>query len=91
MPDSISSCGLLIGAPTQHHLTTGADDAARTAVLEFHADRPVSVEHHLGHGRFGEHRQVLPLERGLEVCVGGAPPGAPALGDRVSQKPSGAA
>src|SRR6201999_930353 len=51
------------GAPTQHYLTTCAGDAARTAVLEFHADRPVSVEHHLRHGRFGEHRQVLPLER----------------------------
>ena len=91
MPESISSCGLLRRPHTAPPRDARWTTRAATAVLEFDADRAVAVEHHPGRGGFGEHCQVLPLAARLEVCVRGAPPGAPALVDRVSQKPSGSA
>ena len=81
MPDSISSCGLLIAPPHSTTSRRARTTCVRPSLLELDADGAVPVEEHPGGVGLGEHGQILPFQRGPEVGVGGAPPGAPALRD----------
>ena len=45
MPDSISSCGVLIDRPRSDHLARGAHDLACAMPAEFDADRALVLEH----------------------------------------------
>jgi hypothetical protein len=71
----------------QHHLTAGAHNPALVVLLELHAYGAGSVENYAGRGCFGEQRQILSAQGGLEVSIGGAPPGATTLSDQGLAKP----
>ena len=88
MPDSISSCGLLIAPP--HSTTSRRACTTRRwrQLLEFHSGGTCSVEHHPRGDGLRCTASGSAAQRGLEIRVGGAPPRSPALVTRVSQSPS---
>ena len=63
MPDSISSCGLLIAPPQSSTSRVGARAARRAVRAVLDADRAAVLDEHARGQRVRAHRQVGPLER----------------------------
>ena len=68
-------------AAAQHHFTPRPHHLPASAFVELDTDGTAPLEEHLGRRGFRVKSQVGALERGPQVGIRGAPPGAPALGD----------
>ena len=83
MPESISSCGLLIAPPAEQHLAPRVDRVLAAAVAEGQAGGPAARQLDPRGQGVGEHGEVGAVHRRLEVGVVRRAAHAAALGDLV--------